>query len=70
MEALNYKLSNGELVTIVDRSDLPKAYEVYAENGQLLGTIFTDLEEGTEDSELKPFAAELKQAIYDYRPES
>lgn len=62
MKELKYKLSNGDLVSIVNQSDVPKEYEVYAENGQLLGTVFTDREDGTDDAELKPFAAELRQA--------
>lgn len=66
MKELKYKLSNGDLVSIVNQSDVPKEYEVYAENGQLLGTVFTDREDGTDDAELKPFAAELRQAIYDF----
>lgn len=70
MKALKYKLSNGEQVSIISRPDIREEYVVYAENGQLLGTVFTDREEGTDDPELKPFLAELKQAILDYKPEA
>lgn len=70
MSEFNCTLSNKQSVRIVNPGGASWTYEVYSSEGDLLGTVFTDGNDGTEDEALKPFEAELLKAIYDHgRPE-
>lgn len=70
MEEFNFKLSNGQTVKIINNAGTDWGYEIRTEDGQILGTVFTDGDDGTDDEILKPFERELLQAIYVHnRPE-
>lgn len=65
-----HTLSNGQEVRIVNPGGTSLTYEVYDTGGALLGVVYTDGDNGTDDAQLKPFEAELLQAIFDHnRPE-
>lgn len=70
MSEFNHTLSNGQTVRVINPGETSWSYEIKTEDGELLGLIHTDGDDGTDDAALKPFEDELLQAIYDHnRPE-
>lgn len=65
MESFTYTLTNGQTVKIVNPSGTAWVYEVYNTEGELLGEIYTDGNDGTDSPALMPYVDELLKAIYD-----
>jgi YD repeat-containing protein len=66
MFEFNYKMEDGRLVRIVNQSGVDWSYDVFDQAGELLGTVWTDGDDGTNSSLLKPVEEELLQAIYEH----
>lgn len=63
-------LTDGKVVQIKNPDGTSWTYEVYSMEGDLLGTVFTGGDDGTDSPALKPYEAELVSAIYNHnRPE-
>lgn len=58
----NHLLSDGRTVKLI-RPGTFMHFDVYSSDGSLLGAIWVDGDDGTEDEALKPFEAELINAI-------